>query len=96
MQISQNENYCTNPNKVTLCSNHAAVLQCDYCGDCDLQTQRHLLENCDGVIAECPAVAENIRVEHDDIFGPVEKQKEVVKLYHKIQVTINRINDTTN
>ena len=22
---SQNENYCANPNKVTLCSNHAAV-----------------------------------------------------------------------
>ena len=71
-------------------------LQCDYCSDCDLQTQRHLLENCDGIIAECPAVAENIRVEHDDIYGPVEKQKEVVKLYHKIQETINRINDTTN
>ena len=25
MQLSQNENYCANPNKVTLCSNHAAV-----------------------------------------------------------------------
>ena len=22
MQLSQNENYCANPNKVTLCSNH--------------------------------------------------------------------------
>ena len=26
MQLSQNENYCANPNKVTLCSNHATVI----------------------------------------------------------------------
>ena len=68
-------------------------LQCDYCDDCDLQPQRHLLENCAGIIAKCPAVADNIVVEHDDIFGPVEKQREVVKLYSKIQEAMNSIND---
>ena len=66
-------------------------LQCDYCGDCLVQTQQHLLEDCAGVIENCPAVADNITVEHDDIFGAVEKQLEVAKLYVLIQETIDNL-----
>ena len=70
---------------------HTYNLKCDYCDECDLQTQRHLLEDCDGIISNCEEVSDNVTVEHDDIFGEPEEQLRVTKLYIKIQEIIDTV-----
>ena len=62
-------------------------LQCDYCGVCPLQTQRHLLEDCEAIISHSDDVAENVEAEHDDIFSTTTKQHTVTKLYIKVEET---------
>ena len=58
-------------------------LECNLCGECDVQSQNHLLF-CSKIISSCPEVFDNISIEHDDIYGNVEKQLAVTRLYQKI------------
>ena len=60
-------------------------LQCDLCGTCPEQTQKHILEDCDYIISNCADVAENITAEHDDIYRDKSKQLAVTRLYSKIE-----------
>ena len=60
-------------------------LQCNYCLNTDLQTQRHLLEDCDAIISNSQKISENIHIDHDFIYGSSDQQLEVAKLYIEIQ-----------
>ena len=65
-------------------------LQCNFCGECDLQTQDHLLV-CTTIVSKCQDLYDNIKIEHDDIYGNLEEQLAVTKLYQKVFDTIEAI-----
>ena len=67
-----------------------ANLQCNFCGECDLQTQDHLLV-CPTIVSNCQDLYDNIKIEHDDIYGNLEEQLAVTKLYQKVFDTIEAI-----
>ena len=60
-------------------------LQCDQCDSDEIQTQRHLLENCEQIIINSKIISDNILVEHDHIYGNLSQQLDVTKLYIEIQ-----------
>ena len=47
-------------------------LQCSLCGECEVQTQEHLLV-CEKIVENCQELFDNIFVEHDYIYGTIEK-----------------------
>ena len=71
--------------KANFSSMYINNLECDYCQSGDLQTQRHFLESCEAIITKSKLISENIDVEHDYIYGNLEKQVKVTKMYVKIQ-----------
>ena len=48
-----------------------------------MQTQNHLLV-CSKIVSCCQEAYDNIVIEHDDIYGNIEKQLAVTQLYQKI------------
>ena len=67
---------------------------CDICETGDIQSQRHLLESCEPIIAICKEVRENVTVDHDDIYGTTKQQLEVTKLFSKVLEAIEQIKGT--
>ena len=67
-------------------------LQCNLCNENIVQSQDHLL-SCQKIIDHCKELYENINIEHDDIYGNVEKQLNVVRLYHKVLNIKDKINE---
>ena len=65
--------------------------QCDICMSGATQTQRHLLEDCQPIISACDDITENVVVEHDDIYGTVDQQLKVVRLYAKVLSTREKL-----
>ena len=65
-------------------------LECSLCGECDLQTQEHLIV-CDAMISNCQELYDNVSIEHDHIYGNIEQQLAVTKLYQKIMDKIEVI-----
>ena len=66
-------------------------LQCNYCSENVIQSQEHLLE-CPTIISNCQDLFDNIEIEHDDIYGNIQQQLAVTKLYQKVLNTIDAIN----
>ena len=58
-------------------------LHCNICNEDIVQNQEHLL-NCQIIVDNCSELFDNINVEHDDIYGHVDKQLSVVKLYKRV------------
>ena len=58
-------------------------LKCNYCDETDIQTQEHLLV-CPKILSNCQELYDNIEIEHDYIYGNIEQQLAVTKLYQNI------------
>ena len=58
-------------------------LECNICEECEIQTQQHLLI-CPKIISNCQDLYDNISIEHDDIYGNIEQQLAVTRLYQQI------------
>lgn len=58
-------------------------MQCEHCVSNEAQTQRHLLENCDKIIANSKTIFDNISVDH--LFGHLSQQLNATKLFIEIQ-----------
>ena len=58
---------------------------CDYCNSGEIQTQQHLLESCEKIISNCKSIFNNIDVDHEFIYGSIEQQIKVTKLYIDIE-----------
>ena len=71
-------------------------LECNYCNECDFQSQNHILFECSKIISCCPDLFNNVDVEHEDIYGDVIKQLAAVKLISKILRTIEDLDSSTN
>ena len=52
-------------------------LGCNYCNENIDQTQEHLLQ-CSTIISKCEDLFDNIDIEHDDIYGNIQQQLEVM------------------
>ena len=59
--------------------------KCNFCESDKIQTQRHLLESCDKIISNSKIISENIKVDHDYIYGKENEQLEVTRMYMEIQ-----------
>ena len=69
---------------------------CDICDTGEIQSQRHLMESCEPIISTCQEVRENVRIDHDYIYGTTEQQLEVTRLFSKVLETIEQIKGTIN
>ena len=67
-------------------------IQCDLCNENVVQSQDHLLD-CQKLIDNCSELYNNVVVEHDDIFGKVDKQLSVVRLYQKVLEVREKLQD---
>ena len=67
-------------------------IQCDLCNEDVSQSQDHLLD-CQKLIDNCSELYNNVVVEHDDIFGKVDKQLSVVRLYQKVLEVREKLQD---
>ena len=64
---------------------HQNNLQCNYCLSREDQTQRHLLENCEKIMSKSKAIYNNIDIDHDFIYGQIDQQSKVTKLFMEIE-----------
>ena len=71
-------------------------LQCDYCQSDEDQTQRHLLENCEKIISKSKAIFNNIDIDHDFIYGSIDEQRRVTKLFMDIEQILTDMNSSVN
>ena len=69
---------------------------CDICDTGESQSQRHLLESCDPIIATCKEVSENVTIDHDYVYGTTKQQLEVTKLFSKVLEAIEQIKGNAN
>ena len=56
---------------------------CNLCDKELAQTDSHLLD-CETILLHCPMFANNLDAEYEDIFGDLEKQKSIVKLFKEV------------
>ena len=57
-------------------------LEFSLCGEYDIQTQDHLLV-CQKIVSNCQELYDNISIEHDNIYGTIQEQLSITKLYQK-------------
>ena len=65
-------------------------LHCNLCVESYDQTQSHLLV-CSKIVSSCQEAYDNISIEHNFIYGTIEQQLAVTKLYQKIFESIEDI-----
>ena len=59
------------------------------------ESQKHLFE-CNFLLRNCQDLADNIKVEYEDIFGDIDKQIDAIKLISKMWTVRGKlINDTS-
>ena len=69
-----------------------ADTKCTLCVSGEEDSQYHLF-NCQEIIDNCPALANNVNVEYEDIFGDISSQVLVAKLLSEILETRERLNE---
>ena len=69
-----------------------ADTKCTLCVSGEEDSQYHLF-NCQEIIDNCPALANNVNVEYEDIFGDISSQVLVAKLLSEILETRERLTE---
>ena len=59
------------------------TIQCNLCDDLVDQTDSHLLD-CKTIIANCQSLATNYEAEYEDIFGDIDSQLKITKLFKEV------------
>ena len=67
-------------------------LGCHLCGENVVQSQSHLII-CDKILENCQDAFENVLIEHDDIYGNIETQLIVTRLYQKVLECYDELSD---
>ena len=71
-------------------------LSCNLCGDVNsIQTPSHLLD-CKEMLNQSPLLFNNDRVQHNDIYGTIDQQKEITRIYVELLQIKTKIEEQIN
>ena len=62
---------------------HDNIIECNLCCEGIPQTDAHLLD-CATIIDNCPSLADNFDAEYEDIFGDVQKQLGITRIFKEV------------